>query len=163
MQTDIIAIPLPELGFSLWHDLSFAPDEGGGSQTAREKPARILIVEDDLLIASQIEATLADAGFEIVGVTGSGKEALELARAQPPTLAIVDIRLAGDRNGVDTAIELFRSHGVRCIFASAYSDDQARGRATPAEPLGWLQKPYTMASLSAMVRAAARELRGKKG
>jgi two-component system, response regulator PdtaR len=77
-------------------------------------------------------------------------------------LAVIDIKLAGDRNGVDTAIELFRSHGVRCIFASAYSDSEARRRATPAAPLGWLQKPYSMGSLSAVVRAAASELRGKK-
>jgi two-component system, response regulator PdtaR len=123
---------------------------------------RILIIEDDLLIASQMEATLTEAGFEIIGVTGSGEEALNLAKRQPPTLAVIDIRLAGDRDGVDTAIELFRSHGVRCIFASAYSDQEARRRAKPAAPLGWLEKPYTMASLSAIVRAAASELRGKK-
>jgi two-component system, response regulator PdtaR len=160
MQNDIAAIPPREL--KLWRDLFFAPDTGGGSHTAAENPVRILIIEDDLLIASQIETTLVDAGFEIIGVTGSGEEALELAKARVPTLAIVDIRLAGDRNGVETAIELFRLHGVRCIFASAYSDQEARRRAKPAAPLGWLEKPYTMASLSAIVRAASSELRGKK-
>lgn len=162
MQSEIAAIPLPELRLSDWRDRLLAPDEGTGSQTAPDNPDRILIIEDDLLIASQIEATLAEAGFEIVGVTGSGDEALELAKARAPTLAVVDIRLAGDRNGVETAIELFRSHGVRCIFASAYSDNEARRRASLAAPLGWLQKPYSMAALSAMVRAAASELRGDK-
>lgn len=162
MQNDIAACPLPKLRLSHWRDVLFAPEAGAGSQGATDSLERILIIEDDLLIASQIEATLAEAGFEIVGVTGSGEEALELAKDRRPTLAVIDIRLAGDRDGVDTAIELFRSHGVRCIFASAYSDSEARRRATPAAPLGWLQKPYSMGSLSAMVRAAASELRGKK-
>jgi DNA-binding NarL/FixJ family response regulator len=77
-------------------------------------------------------------------------------------LAVVDIRLAGDMNGIDTALALFRSHGIRCVFASAFSDEEARRRAAPAAPLGWLQKPYTMMSLTAMVRAAANELRTNK-
>ncbi len=162
MKSDTAAVRLPELRLSEWRDMVFAPDEGAGSQTAPDNPDRILIIEDDLLIATEIEATLAEAGFEIVGVTGSGEEALELAKVRPPTLAVVDIRLAGDRDGVDTAIELFRTHGVRCIFASAYSDNEARRRATGAAPLGWLQKPYSMTALSAIVRAAAIQLRGGK-
>lgn len=122
---------------------------------------RILIVEDDVLIASQIEAALTDEGFEIAGTAVTGKEALQLAEAQSPTLVVTDIRLAGDRDGIDTALELFRLHGIRCIFASAYSDQEARRRAAPAAPLGWLQKPYSMASLTAMVRAAVSELRSR--
>jgi two-component system, response regulator PdtaR len=161
VQIDIAAIPLPDLRLSHWRDPVFAPDERGGSQTTPDTPDCVLIIEDDLLIASQIEATLTEAGFEIVGVTGSGEEALELAKTRAPALAIIDIRLSGDQDGVDTAIELFRLHGIRCIFASAYSDREARRRAEPAAPLGWLQKPYSMASLSAIVRAAASELRGK--
>jgi two-component system, response regulator PdtaR len=125
------------------------------------KPARILVIEDDLLIATQIETTLTEAGFDVVGLAPTGEEAIELAANDPPDLAVVDIRLAGDRNGVDTALELFRSHGIRCIFASAYSDDESRRRAAPAAPFGWLQKPYSMASLTEMVRKAADEVRAK--
>ena len=119
----------------------------------------ILIVEDDVLIASEMEAALSDDGFDIVGMATTGKEALQLAEAQSPALVVMDIRLAGERDGIDTALELFRLHGIRCIFASAHSDDGTRQRAAPAAPLGWLQKPYVMDSLTAMVRAALRELR----
>ena len=83
---------------------------------------------------------------------------MQAVASQPPDLAIVDIRLAGDRDGVDTALELFRSHRIRCIFASAYSDPEARQRAEAAAPLGWLQKPYTMASLTDLVRSVATQL-----
>jgi two-component system, response regulator PdtaR len=163
VQPDLIIFPSPGNGLRFPHgaDLVWAPENGATSQTHSGRPDRILIIEDDLLIASQIEAALIDAGFDVIGVVMTGEEALELAAARPPDLAVVDIRLAGDRDGVDTALELFRSHGIRCIFASAYSDHQSRQRAEPAAPLGWLQKPYTMASLTAMVRAALKELGGK--
>jgi DNA-binding response OmpR family regulator len=137
----------------------FAPEVGGGART--EPEARILIIEDDLLIASQIEAALTEAGFEVVGTASSGEAALELVRVEPPDLAVVDVRLPGDRDGVDTALEMRRTHGVRCVFTSAYSDPQTRGRAAPASPFGWLQKPYAIPSLIAMVRQAASELRGQ--
>ena len=73
----------------------------------------------------------------------------------------MDIRLAGDRDGIDTALELSGTHGVRCIFATAHSDSETRARAQAAAPLGWLQKPYTTASLVLQVRDALRELPGK--
>jgi DNA-binding NarL/FixJ family response regulator len=138
-----------------------ASAEGGASDTQPGDGVRILIAEDDLLVASQMEAALTDAGFEIAGTASTGQEALQLAQAQSPTLVVMDIRLAGDLDGIDTALALFRSHGIRCIFASAYSDQEAQRRATPAGPLGWLQKPYTMASLTEKVRAAVSELRSR--
>jgi DNA-binding NarL/FixJ family response regulator len=160
---DITPIPLqaPPSWLPSQDNAVFATDESAGSPIRARKPARILIIEDDLLIATQIETTLTEAGFDVVGLAPTGEEAIELAAKAPPDLAVVDIRLAGDRNGVDTALELFRSHGIRCIFASAYSDDEARQRAAPAAPFGWLQKPYTMASLTDMVRKAADEVRAK--
>lgn len=138
-----------------------ATESGAGPQTSLQRSDRILIVEDDLLIASQVEAALADAGFDVIATVATGEEAIAIARAQRPDLAIVDVRLAGDHNGVDTALELFRAHGIRCIFATAYSDREARRRAEPAAPFGWLQKPYTMASLTDLVRTAVREIRGR--
>lgn len=162
-QSDIAPVPFYDSPswLSYRQDALLATDESAGSQTRVREPDRILIIEDDLLIATQIEATLTDSGFEIIGVARTGEEAIELAHRDPPDLAVVDIRLAGDRDGIDTALELFRRHGIRCIFASAHSDPEARQRATPAAPLGWLQKPYSMASLTEMVRTAANEVRGR--
>jgi DNA-binding response OmpR family regulator len=160
MQSDIIIVPLlaPLLTRSHWSRHLAPAAEGSASGTQSENSKRILIVEDDLLVASEMEVALTDAGFQIAGIASTGKEALQVAQEQSPTLVVMDIRLAGDRDGIDTALELFRSHGIRCIFASAYSDQEAQRRAAPAAPLGWLQKPYTMASLTAKVRAAVSEL-----
>src|SRR5689334_6274499 len=101
-----------------WWGLFAPAAEDGASGTQLEKRDRILIVEDDLLIASQMETALIDAGFEVTGTASTGKEALHLADTQSPALVVMDIRLAGDRDGIDTALELFRSHGIRCVFAS---------------------------------------------
>jgi FixJ family two-component response regulator len=70
----------------------------------------------------------------------------------------MDIRLAGARDGVDAAVEIFRELGLRAVFATAHSDTAVRRRAEPASPLGWLQKPYTTLSLVEAVRRAVKDL-----
>ena len=103
MQSDIIGIP-SQRRLSTPPHLSrlLAPTaEGGASGAPSEDSDRILIVEDDLLIASQMEAALTDAGFQIAGTASTGEEALQLAHAQSPTLVVMDIRLASDRDGID--------------------------------------------------------------
>lgn len=119
---------------------------------------RILIVEDDFLIAMQTEAALLEAGFDVIGIAATAEEAIALARAQRPTLAVMDVRLASERDGVDAARELFNELDVRCIFATAHADALTRERAKPCAPLGWLAKPYTTVSLVLMVNEAASRL-----
>jgi DNA-binding NarL/FixJ family response regulator len=139
--------------------LVFARDDAAaGADKRRDAPERILVVEDDFLVAMQMESALTEAGFEIAGVASSGEDAIELALSERPRLAVMDVRLAGHRDGIDTALQLFAEHGIRCIFATAHHDELARRRAAPAAPLGWLHKPYTMASLVGLVRRALAEL-----
>ena len=143
--------------------LVFARDDAAARGDKRRATAdRILVVEDDFLVAMQMESALTEAGFEIAGVASSGVDAIELALSERPRLAVMDVRLAGQRDGIDTALQLFAEHGIRCIFATAHHDEHARRRAAPAVPLGWLAKPYTMASLVDLVRSALDEL-GKSG
>jgi len=134
--------------------LVFAHDEVLGAGKTPAAAARLLVVEDDFLVASQIEAALKDAGYEVAEVVSSCDAALGAAASGGFTLAIMDIRLADDVDGVECALELFRKHQVRCVFATAHDDEDVRRRAAPARPLAWLQKPYTMASLVTTVRAA---------
>ena len=138
--------------------LALARDDATGSDKRPDKAERIMVVEDDFLVAMQMESALTDAGFEVAGVASSGEDAIGLALSERPRLVVMDIRLAGDRDGIDTALQLFAERGIRCIFATAHQDEQARKRAAPAVPLGWLQKPYTMTSLVGMVRQALDEL-----
>ena len=64
----------------------------------------------------------------------------------------MDIRLAGRRDGVEAALKLFRSFGIRSIFASAHADPDTLKRAAPASPIGWLQKPYPADVLLRLIR-----------
>ena len=139
--------------------LVFARDDAGARTNERsDAPERILVVEDDFLVAMQMESALTEAGFEVAGVASTGEDAIALALSERPRLAVMDVRLAGKRDGIDTAVQLFAEQGIRCIFATAHHDEHARRRAAPAGPLGWLHKPYTMASLIDLVRSALAEL-----
>jgi DNA-binding NarL/FixJ family response regulator len=149
------ALPLSQPG------AVFAHAESAGPRPRSATAERILLIEDDFLVANQIEAALIDAGFEIAGVGSSADEAIELASSQQPALCVMDIRLAGGRDGIEAAIEIFKALGIRCIFATAHADPEARVRAEKAVPLGWLQKPFSMTSLVAAVRSAVRELQGR--
>jgi DNA-binding response OmpR family regulator len=132
----------------------FSRDDETGSQLGRVGSGRILIVEDDYLVADQMAAALSDSGYAVTAVVASAEEAIEVASREPVALAIMDIRLSGQRDGVDAAIELSRIGGIRFIFATAHSDASVRKRAEEVKPLAWLQKPYSMASLVQTVRAA---------
>lgn len=128
-------------------------DVSGGGQVASAH-ARVLIVEDDFLVASDMENALTEAGIEVAGVAGSAEAALLIAQAEHPAIAVMDIRLAGPRDGIDAALELFGVHGIRCVFATAHNDESTRARAAAARPLGWVPKPYAMASIVEAVRNA---------
>lgn len=135
----------------------FARDDAVSQDTRRAEPIRILLVEDDFLIATQVEAVLIEAGFAPTLVV-SAEDAITTAQIQKPALAVMDIRLAGKRDGIDAALELFRDHQIRCIFASAHQDEEAQQRARPASPLAWLRKPYSMTMLIDTVRRALKEV-----
>jgi DNA-binding response OmpR family regulator len=100
-------------------------------------------VEDDYLISLLLEERLAAAGFEVVGVATTAEEANEMAAAQKPHLAVMDVRLPGTRDGVDAALDLMKRHQIPSVFATAHADVATRKRAERANPLAWLQKPYS--------------------
>jgi DNA-binding NarL/FixJ family response regulator len=141
---------LPSGGPAL-HD---SDEASGGLDTQ----ARILIVEDDYFVATALEQDLADAGFEVVGIAATAEEALHLARLHQPKLAVMDIRLAGKTDGIDAAVELRAQFGIGSIFATAHGDATTRARATKAQPLGWLVKPYSRSVMVQMIRTVLARL-----
>ena len=113
---------------------------------------RVLIVEDEFLVATLVEQTLLEAGYEVCGIAASEAEALELGERFRPTLALVDIRLSpGD--GRVVARELSARHDTLILFASAHCDDLRRelvmGTLTVC-----LDKPYDPRLVPAALAAA---------
>ena len=135
----------------------FLPDERS-TERKTDEVHRILIVEDDYLVAMEAEAAVVEAGFEAAGIANSAEEAVRLAKSERPTLVVMDIRLIGKRDGIDAALEIFQETGVRCLFATAHHTLATRTRAAPTAPLGWLPKPYTMEDLIDTIKSAVAEL-----
>lgn len=115
------------------------------------KPLRILIVEDDFILQQDLRLSLIKAGYKVAGAAASAAEAFRLANETRPDLVIMDIRLQGKRDGVDAALEIFKTLGIQSIFASADVTKTTRLRAAEAKPLGWLSKPYDMAALVRLI------------
>lgn len=119
---------------------------------------RLLLVEDEFLIALTLESDLKESGYAVVGIAVSADEAERLAARERPDLVIMDIRLVGARDGIAAAHAIFAQTGIRCIFATAHADAQSKARAQGAAPLGWLQKPYGRDTLIATVESALKML-----
>jgi len=115
---------------------------------------RLLIVEDECIVAMDLENRVRRMGFEVVGSFGSGEEALRNAAALMPDLALMDIRLAGGMDGVQAAAELRRAHGIPVVYLTANVDAALLERAKATEPLGYVLKPFEERALFATIETA---------
>ena len=104
---------------------------------------RIIIVEDDVFIRLDLMTHLMAAGHAIVGTADSAAEAVSLAEREHPDLVLMDVRLVGEGDGIEAATEIWRRLAVRSLFVSANLDAGARARAAAANPVGFLEKPFS--------------------
>ena len=104
------------------------------------RPLRVLIVEDEILIALELESLLQDSGHDVVGIAASSEEALSLGGECRPDLAFVDIHLADGPTGVEVARRLAREQGIMVLFMTA---NAKRIPDDFAEAHGVIGKPYT--------------------
>jgi signal transduction histidine kinase len=117
-------------------------------------PHAILIVEDEAVIALDLKLVLQDMGHRVLGPVGSGEQALALVAQEPPDLVLMDIRLHGPLDGVETAARLGPAGGPPVIFLSSHSDDETVARAARAAPFGFLTKPFQPRELRAAIEVA---------
>jgi diguanylate cyclase (GGDEF)-like protein len=115
---------------------------------------RILVIEDERIIALDICKTLVEMGYEVCGTGRSSTDALDLAAAHRPDLVLMDIRINGPLDGVEVAAELKRKHQVPVVFLTGNTDEVTLERAVRAGPDGYLSKPFTRASLRSAVEVA---------
>ena len=108
---------------------------------------KILLVEDDWIIAKEIALTLNDMGFEPVGTFDSGEEALAQITQLQPDLVLVDIGLAGEMNGIETAAAIRSRFGLPFIFLTALADAQTIQEAKFTQPYAYLVKPVSADTL----------------
>lgn len=118
-----------------------------------DAPCSVLLVEDDFIVAGELEYWLQEAGFHVLGPAATADDAVRLAVETRPRVVVMDIRLAGVRDGIDAAIQIYRQVGIRSIFATAHSDPNTIERGKAANPLGWVSKPYSAATLIERINA----------
>ncbi len=130
---------------------SSEPDARAASATP---PARILIVEDDWVVARDIAQQMQRCGHNVIGQVATGEDALALAARDKPGLVLMDIRLEGALDGIDAARQLRAAHDVPVVFLTAYADEDTVRRATLSEPFGYVLKPFDDLQLRTVVDMA---------
>ena len=124
--------------------------------------ARILVVEDEWLVAQGIAESLAELGYEVAGMAASGEETLRLAAEAHPDLVLMDILLKGDMDGIEAAEHLRRRFNLPVVFLTAYADPQTLARAKVTEPFGYLLKPFEVRELHSIIEIALYKARAEK-
>jgi len=116
--------------------------------------ARILIAEDEAIVAEDLFRKLGHLGYKICGVTASGEEAVALARERRPDLVLMDIRLQGPMDGIEAAQIIRQECSIAVIYLTAHADSATLQRAKLTEPFGYILKPFEEPDLEAHIQVA---------
>jgi len=120
----------------------------------KNNEAKIMVVEDEAVIAMRLQQMLTTMGYNVVGVSYSGEEALENARRFRPDLILMDIMLPGKLDGIKVA-EMVRSElDIPVIFLTAFSENKIIERAKKVEPFGYILKPFRNSEIKAAIEVA---------
>jgi two-component system cell cycle response regulator len=115
---------------------------------------RILVVEDEAIVAKDIETTLHTLGYSVPAIAASGEAAIEKAEALHPDLVLMDIRLKGPIDGVRAASEITGRLGIPIVYLTAHADQATLRRAKTTQPFGYIVKPFDERDLHAAVELA---------
>ena len=115
---------------------------------------KVMIVEDEGLIANDIADQLRKGGFEITEICASGEEALASLRNSAPDLVLMDIRLKGKLDGIEAALRIRAEYKVPVVFLTSHADAATLAKAKQAEPYGYVVKPFRQLSLCSAIEIA---------
>jgi CheY-like chemotaxis protein len=124
--------------------------------------SQILIVEDEIVVATELEESLKKLGYGICGVASSGQKAIQKGEQENPDLVLMDIKLKGGMDGIQAA-EMIRTRlGIPVIFLTAYTDDEIVEEAKVTEPYAYIVKPYRERELHIAIEFALHKHRAEK-
>jgi diguanylate cyclase len=118
----------------------------------RNEKKKILIVEDELLIAEDLKQLLKKTGYDITQIVTSGEAAIASVKEYKPDLIFMDIVIEGQINGIDAAAKIHDKYGIPIVFLTAWSDEETLKNAGKSEPYGYLLKPVNEKELQATVK-----------
>ncbi len=120
------------------------------------EPKKILIVEDELIVAEDMADTLRSLGYTVLGIASTGQKALAKISQTSPSLVLMDIMLKGDMDGIETTQKIREQWDVPVVYLTANADDVTVQRATSTEPYGYLVKPIEEKELKRTIEIALR-------
>jgi PAS domain S-box-containing protein len=115
---------------------------------------KILIVEDEAIVAKNIEKHLLNAGYNVIGLVTTAEESIENAKTEKPDLVLMDIKLKEERDGIEAANIIRESLRLPVVFLTSYTDDETFQRAKLTDPFGYLIKPFEIKDLKRTVEMA---------
>ena len=115
---------------------------------------KVLIVEDEGIVARETEYRLKDLGYNVCGLAASGAEALKKAERDLPDVVLMDIMLKGEMDGIETAGQIKTKHNIPVVYVTAHADETTLQRAKRTEPMGYLLKPFNERELHAAIEIA---------
>ncbi|MCA1994915.1 MAG: response regulator, partial [Coleofasciculus sp. S288] len=116
--------------------------------------ARLLIVENEGIVALNIQRRLEGLGYRIVATVSSGEEAIDIAGETTPDLVLMDIKLEGNIDGIEAAIEIRNRFQIPIVYLTAYTNDETLNRAKLTEPYGYILKPFEARDLGTTIEIA---------
>lgn len=114
----------------------------------------VMIVEDEGIVAKDIESSLKKLGYNVVGIASSGEKALEIIEEKKPELVLMDIMLKGEMSGIDTSEIVREEFQIPVIFLTAYADEDTLSKAKVTEPYGYIIKPFKEIDLHTSIEMA---------
>jgi signal transduction histidine kinase len=115
---------------------------------------KILVVEDEAIVAENLADRLVENGYDISGIVDSGSEAIACAAANSPDLVLMDIVLKGEIDGITAAQTIYSQLAIPIVYMTAYSDEKTLQRSKSAQPLAYLIKPFRPQELKATIEIA---------
>ncbi|MEB3827759.1 hybrid sensor histidine kinase/response regulator [Phormidium sp. CCY1219] len=121
--------------------------------------AKILIVEDEFLIAKGLSRKLKKLGYEVVDIVASGEDALQRVADKYPDLVLMDIAIQGELDGIETATKIHHYYKIPVIYVTAYADDETLERAESSGSYGYILKPFKDREVHAAIKMALKKHR----
>ena len=114
----------------------------------------ILIVEDESIVAKDIQQSLRKLGYTVAGICSDGEDAIQSAEELRPDLILMDIMLKGEMNGIEAATQIRDKFSIPVIYLTAYADESTLNKARVAEPYGYVIKPFKEIDLHTSIEMA---------
>jgi CheY-like chemotaxis protein len=116
---------------------------------------RVLIVDDEGLNAMALGAHLEGLGYQVVGYSATGEDAVRAAAAEAPDLIFMDVRLAGRMDGLEAAALINEARPIPIVIISGYTEKALAGRDSAFKPAAFLSKPFDLDDIEALLRSIA--------